>query len=80
MKALIRNGICRNCYKELFNIKLRNNEIKCDCYKSVCPVCKEEHHLVAQTKWYVRLMLLFKRNPDVKVEVKCEGYVIGKDE
>ena len=80
MKALIRNGICRNCYKDLFDINLRNNEFKCDCYQSVCPICKENHHLVAWLKWNVRFKLLFKRSPNVKVEIKCDGYVIGQDE
>ncbi|MBO7217549.1 MAG: hypothetical protein J6V50_02490 [Clostridia bacterium] len=79
MKSLVRNGICRDCYKELFNIKLRKKDFKCDYYRSPCPVCNVEHHLVAKVKWYIHLKLLFKKNPDIKVEVKCEGFVIGEE-
>ena len=80
MKALVRNGICRGCYKKLFNIKLRPKDFKCDFYRSTCPVCKEEHHLVADLRWYVHFKLAFKRNPNVNVENKYDGYVIGEKE
>ena len=76
MKALVRNGICRDCYKKLFNIKLRNKEFKCDFYRSTCPVCKEEHHLVADLRWNVHFKLAFKRTP-VLEDVDSKNYVIG---
>ena len=70
MKEIVRNGICRDCYKRLFNIKLYARDCKCDYYKNTCPVCKEEHHLVASLKWHIRLRLLFKREPDIANENK----------
>ncbi len=78
MKALVRNGICRDCYKRLYNIKLRTKEFKCDFYKSTCPVCKEERHLVADLKWNVHFKLAFKRTPNFENNGKRD-YIIGED-
>ncbi len=78
MKALVRNGICRKCYKKLFNIKLRPKHFKCDYYRSICPVCGEQHHLVAEVSRLVRLRLLFKRSPELEVETKSEDNIVGE--
>ncbi len=80
MKAVVRNGICRDCYNKLFKIKLRKKEFKCDFYRSTCPVCKEERHLVAWLRWNVHFKLAFKRTPNFNAETKCEGFIIGGDE
>ena len=80
MKAIVRNGMCRRCYTRVFGIKLGRRDFKCDFYPEICPVCKESHHLVADLKWHVRLRLLFKRTPNIEIETKCEGAVIGEEQ